>query len=237
VHRNETWLVVQSKFKDMTVLRVDFDTQQSEVRGFRAQARSTLIVFKGTKDVTRSVGETKRDALAALLNKAICGPALAALGVVLLAGILSTLSPCFVPILPVVLRAAGSEHRYGRAAFAAGLASSFVVLGLFVATIGLSIGLDEGVFRAAAPMLMIAIGAALLLLGFSGPARACRGACSELDRTEIQRLHEVATPPATTSADRQRLGGPSMQRSSGTHQRSGTRTIRRSAGRHGAAKV
>jgi cytochrome c-type biogenesis protein len=91
---------------------------------------------------------------------------LTALGLAFLAGILSTLSPCVLPILPVVLGAAASEHRFGPAALAAGLALSFVVLGLFVATIGFSTGLDDGVFRAAAAVLMIAIGSALLSPGF-----------------------------------------------------------------------
>jgi len=91
---------------------------------------------------------------------------LTALGLAFLAGILSTLSPCVLPILPVVLGAAASEHRFGPAALAAGLALSFVVLGLFVATIGFSIGLDGGVFRAAAAVLMVAIGSALILPGF-----------------------------------------------------------------------
>ena len=47
-----------------------------------------------------------------------------------------------LPILPIVLGAAASEHRWGPAALAAGLAISFVVIGFFIATIGYSIGLD-----------------------------------------------------------------------------------------------
>ncbi|HME29876.1 MAG TPA: cytochrome c biogenesis protein CcdA, partial [Pseudolabrys sp.] len=58
------------------------------------------------------------------------------------AGALSVLSPCVLPILPVVLGAAASEHKLGPVALAAGLAVSFVIAGLFVATIGYSIGLD-----------------------------------------------------------------------------------------------
>jgi cytochrome c-type biogenesis protein len=80
-----------------------------------------------------------------------------------LAGVLSILSPCVLPILPIVLGAAASEHRFGPAALAGGLSVSFIVIGLFVATIGYSIGLDIGVFRNVAAMLMIAIGATLLL--------------------------------------------------------------------------
>ena len=70
------------------------------------------------------------------------------------AGVLSILSPCVLPILPIVLGAAASEHRFGPAALAAGLSASFVVIGLFAATIGYSIGLDLGVFRNVAAALV-----------------------------------------------------------------------------------
>jgi len=62
------------------------------------------------------------------------------------ASIVSILSPCVLPILPIVLGAAASEHRFGPAVLAAGLALSFVVIGLFAATIGYTIGLDLGFF-------------------------------------------------------------------------------------------
>lgn len=81
----------------------------------------------------------------------------------LLAGILSTLSPCVLPLLPLVLGAAVSEHRFGPAAPAAGLALSFVAIGLFVATIGFSIGLDTGIFRSIAALLLLAVGLVLLV--------------------------------------------------------------------------
>jgi cytochrome c-type biogenesis protein len=42
------------------------------------------------------------------------------LGLAFLAGILSILSPCVLPLLPVVLGTAQSEHRLGPAALAAG---------------------------------------------------------------------------------------------------------------------
>lgn len=78
------------------------------------------------------------------------------------AGLLSILSPCVLPLLPLVLGAAVSEHRFGPAALAAGLALSFVAIGLFVATVGFAIGLDGGVFRAVGAAVMIAIGAVLM---------------------------------------------------------------------------
>jgi cytochrome c-type biogenesis protein len=79
------------------------------------------------------------------------------------AGVLSILSPCVLPILPIALGGAASEHRWGPVALAAGLAVSFAVIGLFAATIGYSIGLNADVFRYVAAVLMIAVGAVLLV--------------------------------------------------------------------------
>lgn len=85
------------------------------------------------------------------------------LSLAFLAGLLSILSPCVLPIVPVVLGAAASEHRFGPLALASGLAVAFVTIGMFVATIGFSIGLDGAVFRALAAMIMIAAGLLLAL--------------------------------------------------------------------------
>jgi cytochrome c-type biogenesis protein len=85
------------------------------------------------------------------------------LGLALIAGVLSTLSPCVLPLLPIVLGAALGQHRLGPVALAAGLSLSFVVVGLFVATLGFAVGLDQDVFRYAAAALMIGIGVVLLM--------------------------------------------------------------------------
>lgn len=80
-----------------------------------------------------------------------------------LAGILSTLSPCVLPLLPIVLGTALTQHRLGPVALAAGLATSFVAIGLFIATIGFSIGLDGGVFRLAAAIVLMLIGLVMIV--------------------------------------------------------------------------
>lgn len=85
------------------------------------------------------------------------------LSLALLAGILSTLSPCVLPLLPIVLGAAASEHRLGPLALAGGLAASFTIIGLFVATIGFAAGLDTDLFRYIAAALLLLIGFVLLL--------------------------------------------------------------------------
>ena len=86
---------------------------------------------------------------------------LGTLGLALLAGLLSVLSPCVLPLVPIVLGAAAGEARGGPFALAAGLALSFTAIGLFVATLGFAIGLDSEAFRTAAAILMAAVGVVL----------------------------------------------------------------------------
>jgi cytochrome c biogenesis protein CcdA len=88
---------------------------------------------------------------------------IASFGLAFLAGLVSIVSPCVLPLVPVVLGTAVSEHRLGPVALAAGLALSFLVLGLFVATIGFAIGLDGDLFRAIAAILLLAAGCVLLV--------------------------------------------------------------------------
>ncbi len=85
------------------------------------------------------------------------------LGLAFAAGLLSILSPCVLPLLPIVFGTAASEHRAGPAVLAFGVALSFVTIGLFVATVGFAIGLDGDVFRFAAATVMICIGVVLVL--------------------------------------------------------------------------
>lgn len=76
------------------------------------------------------------------------------------AGLLSVLSPCVLPLLPLVFGAAAAQ-RGGASALAAGVATSFVSIGLFVALVGFSLGLDNDWFRRAAAVVMIGVGVVL----------------------------------------------------------------------------
>lgn len=89
------------------------------------------------------------------------GPATYGLG--LLAGVLSTLSPCVLPLVPVLIAAAVSAHRWGALALGAGLALSFTLVGIFLATLGASLGLDPDAFRIVGAVLLAAFGLILLV--------------------------------------------------------------------------
>lgn len=85
-----------------------------------------------------------------------------AVGAGYLAGILSTLSPCVLPLLPLIVGGAVASHRLGAFALAGGLAVSFTAIGLFIATVGFAIGLDGDFFRIVSAVLLAALGLVLL---------------------------------------------------------------------------
>lgn len=64
-------LLPANEFKGITTLRVNFDDQKPVVGAFGVKHQSTLIVFKGGKEVARVTGETDRERIAALLRKAL----------------------------------------------------------------------------------------------------------------------------------------------------------------------
>lgn len=101
------------------------------------------------------------------------------LGLAFLAGVVSILSPCVVPLLPVVLGAAAAEHRLAPLVLAGGVALSFVAIGLFVATIGYAIGLEGETVRFVAAVLMAGIGTVLAVPPLQARLAAAGGPVSD----------------------------------------------------------
>ncbi|MCC7282554.1 MAG: sulfite exporter TauE/SafE family protein [Acetobacteraceae bacterium] len=89
-----------------------------------------------------------------------------------LAGVLASLSPCVLPILPIVLASAGAEHRLGPLALALGLAGSFAVAGIAIGLAGFALGLDPDILRFGAAGLMLLAGVMLLAAGLAGRVSA-----------------------------------------------------------------
>jgi cytochrome c-type biogenesis protein len=74
------------------------------------------------------------------------------------AGLVTLLNPCVLPILPIIIGSALGENRYGPAALAAGLVLSFSIFGFLLLTVGFSIGLDPEAMRLVAAAILIAAG-------------------------------------------------------------------------------
>lgn len=83
-------------------------------------------------------------------------------GLSFVAGTLSILSPCVLPLLPILLTSAGSAHRFGPQALAFGLMISFSMVGVLIVGLGSSVGLDTSSFRLVGAALLIAFGVLLL---------------------------------------------------------------------------
>jgi cytochrome c-type biogenesis protein len=83
-------------------------------------------------------------------------------GAAFLAGFLTFLNPCVLPVLPIIFGSSASSHRWGPLAIAAGLALSFTAIGMFVATLGFSLGIDAALFRTLSSVMLIAFGLLLV---------------------------------------------------------------------------
>lgn len=64
-------LLKRNEFKNLVVLRLDFDSQRQYWRSMGVRQQSTLIVFKGRNEVARAVAETDTGAIAELIRTAI----------------------------------------------------------------------------------------------------------------------------------------------------------------------
>ncbi|MEO0764462.1 MAG: cytochrome c biogenesis CcdA family protein, partial [Pseudomonadota bacterium] len=84
-----------------------------------------------------------------------------------LAGLLTLINPCVLPVLPIVLVSALNADRFGPVALAAGMSVSFVTFGLFVTAFGPAIGLTQDTIAQAGAVLMIVFGTMLVVPMFA----------------------------------------------------------------------
>ena len=64
-------LMKQPAYKDVTLMTIDFDTNKPTLKKFKVSMQSTLVAFKGTQEVGRSVGDTSPEGLEGLIRKTI----------------------------------------------------------------------------------------------------------------------------------------------------------------------
>lgn len=108
-----------------------------------------------------------------------------------LAGALTLLNPCVLPVLPIVLAGSLSADRRGPMFLTAGMAVSFVVLGLGLARLGPSLGISAESIEGAAALAMAGFGLVLLVPALTtrfaaataGFANQADGGLTRLDRS------------------------------------------------------
>lgn len=79
------------------------------------------------------------------------------------AGVVTILNPCVLPLIPILVTSAFGSARLGPVALAAGLAASFASFGFVIVSFGFQLGIDEQSVRIAAGALLILAGVVLLV--------------------------------------------------------------------------
>lgn len=64
-------LMNQPAYKDVTLMTIDFDSSKPTLKMFKVSSQSTLVAFKGDKEVGRSVGDTTPAGIEALVRKTV----------------------------------------------------------------------------------------------------------------------------------------------------------------------
>ena len=113
---------------------------------------------------------------------------LASYGFGLLAGLLSTLSPCVLPIIPILLGSAASAHPRAPLALAAGLALSYAVIGTALAWAGANLGIDGTVFRTTGAVLLGLMGIVLMSAGLQRRFAAATAGIGDAGSNLLSRL-------------------------------------------------
>lgn len=88
---------------------------------------------------------------------------LAHLGLSLVAGSLTTLSPCVFPILPLVIGGAVQANRLAPLAMGLGMAISFALIGVLLGALGPALGIDSDSVRLFGAWLLITFGLVMLV--------------------------------------------------------------------------
>jgi cytochrome c-type biogenesis protein len=116
---------------------------------------------------------------------------LASYGLGYLAGVVSTLSPCVLPLVPIVIGTAVAAHKYGPLALALGLILSFTTIGVLLASAGSAFGLDQSTFRMIAAVILILFGVILLSTGLQQRFAGATSSLSDKGQGLLARLSPV----------------------------------------------
>jgi len=109
-----------------------------------------------------------------------------------LAGMLTLINPCILPVLPIVLASVLQGDRRGPLYLCAGMSLSFVVLGLGLARLGPALGVFPETVEGIAALVMVGFGLVMLVPALSARfAMATAGLANRAD-ARIGRLDQAS---------------------------------------------
>lgn len=111
-----------------------------------------------------------------------------------LAGLLTLINPCVLPVLPIILATAVQSGKWGPVALTVGLSVTFVTVGMTVAVFGRSLGLTDTVIAQVGAAMMIVFGAVLLVprlsarfsLATAGMSASADAGIGRLDQSTVK---------------------------------------------------
>jgi cytochrome c-type biogenesis protein len=119
---------------------------------------------------------------------------LVTLGLAALAGLLTMLNPCVLPLLPMVVRAATARSPVGLFALAAGMALTFTATGTTLAASGQLLGLQGDLLRQLSAALMVGIGLLLLSTRLQLGFAQATGPLASFGHVAIAKLNPDTAP-------------------------------------------
>lgn len=86
-----------------------------------------------------------------------------AYGLTFIAGILTALSPCVLPVLPLIAGNSIQQNKLAPFALALGMISTFVLMGTVLVSLGPMLGINDEYMRSSGAILMILLGSLMLM--------------------------------------------------------------------------
>ncbi len=114
---------------------------------------------------------------------------LASLALAFVAGLVTILNPCVLPLIPILVGSALGKSRFGPLALAAGLVFSFTLFGFLILTFGFALGIEERTVRLLAGAILVLAGIVLLVPPLQA---ALSAAASPLTNRGNQALSKVS---------------------------------------------
>jgi cytochrome c-type biogenesis protein len=106
-----------------------------------------------------------------------------------LAGLLSTLSPCVLPIIPILLGSATNVHPRAPLVLAAGLAVSYALIGTTLAWAGSALNLDPAIFRNVGASILGLLGLILMSSALQHRFASVTAGIGNTGNKLIERMH------------------------------------------------
>lgn len=112
-----------------------------------------------------------------------------------LAGLLTLINPCILPVIPLALASATARHRLGPFAMAAGMGAAFTLLGVLTASVGPAVGLTAETVSEIGAAVMVLFGLVMLAPPLARRFTLATAGLASVASTQIRRTEGGGLAP------------------------------------------